>query len=119
MKFCIYYGVWDGEAGQYRYWTFKGQGFEDAIRAPTEGVQHIVQENLNNQRGAIPYCDIINQKEYYVWRPDQGWLGVDQGGYETYIREKGFAKYITHGYSLRNEAYHECLRRALKEGLGG
>jgi hypothetical protein len=114
MKFRIYYCVYDAGKGDYHYWTYEGVGFEDAIKAPTEGVQVITQENVDKPKG----YDVICQKEYYVWRPDQGWIGMNDAGWETYVREPGFSKYMIHGYNLRNDAYHDSLRKALAEGLG-
>lgn len=114
LKFRIYYGTWDGAAKEYRYWAISGVGFADALSVDTEGVQHILQENSTKESG----FDIINQKDFYVWREDQGWIGMDHAGVATYLREKGFPKHVIFGYNMRNDAYHECLRRALQEGLG-
>lgn len=114
LKFRIYYGVWDGREKDYVYWTYNGCGFADALNADTEGVQHIIQENPTKPDG----YDVINQKDFYVWREDQGWIGMDQAGVSTYLREKGIPKHVIFGYNMRNDAYHECLRRALREGLG-
>jgi len=118
MRFRIYYAIFDAGDGEYHRWTYEGQGFDDACKAPTEGVQVIVQENPNQQKSAIPGCDIISQFDWYCWRADQGWIGMNSGGYETYLREKGFPKYIIHGYNMRNDAFNKCLTQALKEGLG-
>lgn len=114
LKFRIYYASWDGQSGEYRYWTFQGRGFADAINAPTEGVQQIIQENPAKKRG----FDIINQKDIYAFRPDQGWIGMDDAGYATYQRETGFPKFVIFGYNLHNAAYEQTLGQALKEGLG-
>jgi hypothetical protein len=114
LKFRIYYAVYVASEDEYKHWTYKGQGFEDAIMAPTDGVQVIIQENATKPKG----YDVLNQRDFYCWRPDQGWIAMDLSGRETYEREVGFPKYTIHGYNLRNDAYHEAMRRALAEGLG-
>lgn len=106
MKFRIYYG--DGS-------TFEGSSFEDAVNAPTLNVQVIVNEEPWRTDGNH---GIQHGKDSYCFR-DGAWFGMDAMGREHYLAESGYPKYTIYGRTtLRNEEFHECLRRALKEGLG-
>lgn len=118
MKFRIYYAIWDGIAGEYKYWTYEGRGFDDALKADTEGCQVIIQENPDKVGKERPY-DTISMFDLYAFRPDQGWVGLTEQGFHSYCREKGFSKYWIYGYSLLNGPFQECHKRSLREGLGG
>ena len=106
MRFRIFYE--DGS-------TFEGQGFDDAIKAPTMRVQVIANEALHKESGFA----LQHTKDAYVYRHDGGWFGVDALGLHEYLFEDGFAKYIIFGGTMaRTAEFHACLNRALDEGLG-
>lgn len=118
FKFRIYYGLLDPETQKPKTWTFEGAGLEDAIRAPRGNIQVIVNEEpwreANGKRGR----GLQHGKDYYVWRDEMGWFGLDLPGREYYLDTYPGACVCLKGWSQRDEAYHECVRRATREGLG-
>jgi hypothetical protein len=106
MRFRIYYE--DGS-------TYEGDGFADAIMAPTMRVQVIVNDRPS---GAKSYS-MQHSKDAYCWRDDGGWYAVDSLGLHEYLFEAGKAKYMVFGGTMaRTAEFHACLNRALDEGLG-
>lgn len=107
LRFRLYYG--DGS-------MFEGAGFADAIQAPTNDVQVAINEEPWRTDGKH---GVQHGHDVYVWRDEGGWYGMDQMGFWHYMAEVGKPKYAIFGRSMaRNDAFHDCLRRAMKEGLG-
>lgn len=118
LKFRIYYGWLDPSDGKVKTWTFEGAGSEDAIKAPRGNVQVIVNEEPWREAQGKRGRGLQHGHDYYVWRDDQGWCGLDLPGREYYLDHYEGGCVVLKGWTQRDEAYHECVRRATNEGLG-
>ena len=102
MRFRIYYA--DGSA-------YSG----DPFHAPPRLAQVIAQEASHTRQGYI----LIHGKDFYCWREDGGWFGVNDGGFWEYLLTTDGPLKVIHGWTMaRTPEFHECVRRASSEGLG-
>jgi hypothetical protein len=107
MRFRVYYG--DGS-------TFAGEGLDDALRTPQNNVQVIIVQNPDSPRG----WNLVRSKGlhgYYVWR-NGGWEITDEAGVWDYRLMHTEPRVEIYGRTVKDEAFHACVTRAVKEGLG-
>lgn len=102
LRFRIYYA--DGS-------TWAG----DPFYAPARGVQVIAQEGETaGGRG----FGLIHSKDFYVWKDEGGWFGVNDGGFWEYLLTHEGPLKVLHGWTMaKTPEFHECVRRADREGL--
>lgn len=119
LNFVIYYGWLDPKTDEVKTWTYAGEGFADALKAPRGNVQVIVNEEPWREKNGKRGRGLQHGNDYYIWRDDQGWCGLDLPGREYYLDTYNLTGCIVlKGWTQRDEAYHECVRRATHEGLG-
>jgi len=105
MKWRIYYD--DGG-------TCLGSTDQDALQAPTIGVQVIWNENPKRSRKG----GIATGRDMYLYKGGK-WWGCDEAGFWDYQFHWTGPKAVLFGRTMPTwEEYNEIVQRAIKEQLG-
>ena len=94
--------------------TYLGSTDQNALDAPTVGVQVIWNANPKRSQGG----GIVTGRDMYLYKQGQ-WWGCDQAGFYDYLYFWQEPKAVLFGRTMSSEDdYNEIVQKAIRERLG-